>query len=137
MDAPLPYRGGEERIFRRAESSPYFGREVGLMYVQAHLRYCEAAAVLGEEDALWEGLRLVNPIEAEMAGDAAPRQRNCYYTSSDAAFRDRYEAGAEWYRVKAGAVSVEGGWRVYSSGPGLFIDLLTRRVAGMKPRGEM
>ncbi len=135
MDTPLPYRGGEERIFRRAESSPYFGREVGLMYVQAHLRYCEAAAALGDADALWEGLRLVNPIEAEIAGDAALRQKNCYYTSSDAAFRDRYEACAQWDRVKAGAVPVEGGWRVYSSGPGLFIDLLARRVPGINQGG--
>ena len=71
MDKPLPYRGGEERIFRRAELSPFFGREIGLMYVQAHLRYCEAAAILGEADVFWEGLRLVNPIEAERAG-AAP-----------------------------------------------------------------
>ncbi len=132
MDKPLPYRGGEERIFRRAESSPFFGREIGLMYVQAHLRYCEAAAILGEADVFWQGLRLVNPIEAELAGAAAPRQRNCYYTSSDAAFRDRYEASAEWSRVKGGTVAVEGGWRVYSGGPGLFIDLLIRRVAGRR-----
>jgi 1,2-beta-oligoglucan phosphorylase len=127
MDKPLPYRGGAERIFRRAESSPFFGREVGLMYVQAHLRLCEAMASLGEADALWDGLRLVDPIEP--AGKAEPRQRNCYYTSSDAAFRDRYEASAGWDRLKAGAVPVEGGWRIYSGGPGLFIDLLVRRVA--------
>ncbi len=132
MDKPLPYRGGAELIFRRAESSPFFGREVGLMYVQAHLRYCEAAAAMGDAETLWEGLRLVNPIEPP--GDAAPRQRNCYYTSSDAAFRDRYEACAEWDRVKAGEVPVEGGWRIYSSGPGLFIDLLLRRVAGIGRR---
>lgn len=104
------------------------------MYVQAHLRYCEAAAILGEADVFWEGLRLVNPIEAERAGAASPRQRNCYYTSSDAAFRDRYEASAEWSRVKGGTVAVEGGWRVYSGGPGLFIDLLIRRVAGRRRR---
>ncbi len=132
MDKPLPYRGGAERIFRRAELSPFFGREIGLMYVQAHLRFCEAMAVLDEAEALWEGLRLVDPIEP--AGHAAPRQRNCYYTSSDAAFRDRYEANAEWDRLKAGSIPVEGGWRIYSSGPGLFIDLLVRRIAGIRRR---
>jgi 1,2-beta-oligoglucan phosphorylase len=132
MDKPLPYRGGAELIFRRAESSPFFGREVGLMYVQAHLRFCEAMATLGETEALWEGLRLADPIEP--AGKAAPRQRNCYYTSSDAAFRDRYEASAEWVRLKAGAVPVEGGWRIYSGGPGLFIDLLVRRAGGVGRR---
>src|SRR5208282_6114918 len=35
MDRPLTYRGGEEHIFRRAESAAFFGREVGLMYVHS------------------------------------------------------------------------------------------------------
>jgi len=130
MDRPLPYHGGAERIFRRAESSPFFGREVGLMYIQAHLRYCEALAILGDGQAFWNALNTVNPVTT--SGNAALRQRNCYYTSSDAAFRDRYEALAEWDRVKAGTVAVEGGWRIYSSGPGLFTDLLIRRAAGIR-----
>ncbi len=135
MDKPLPYHGGAERIFRRAESSPFFGREVGLMYVQAHLRYCEALAVLGETDALWKGLQTVNPVAlSETVSNAALRQRNCYFTSSDAAFHDRYQASAEWSRVEAGAVGAEGGWRIYSGGPGLFADLLIRRVAGLRRR---
>ncbi len=135
MDKPLPYHGGVERMFRRAESSPFFGREVGLMYIQAHLRYCEALAIVGDGNALLEGLCAVNPVSVnECVDNAALRQRNCYYTSSDAAFRDRYEASAEWDRVKAGAVPVEGGWRIYSGGPGLFIDLLIRRLAGQTRR---
>ena len=114
MDKPLPYHGGSERIFRRAESSPCFGREVGLMYVQAHLRYCEALAILGNTDSAWAELQKVSPIAVtDAVANAALRQRNCYFTSSDAAFHDRYEASAEWERVKAGAVAVEGGWRVY------------------------
>src|SRR5690606_6806948 len=48
MDRPPAYRGGIETVFRRAESSPFFGREVGLQYVHAHLRYAEALAALGE-----------------------------------------------------------------------------------------
>ncbi len=133
MDKPLPYHGGSERIFRRAESSPFFGREVGLMYVQAHLRYCEALAILGDADAAWSELRKVSPIAVTDAfANAALRQRNCYFTSSDAAFYDRYEASAEWDRVRAGAVPAEGGWRIYSGGPGLFADLLVRRMAGRK-----
>jgi cellobiose phosphorylase len=135
MDKPLPYHGGAERIFRRAESSPFFGREVGLMYTQAHLRFCEALAVLGEADGFWQGLQTVNPIAlADVAGNAWLRQRNCYFTSSDAAFRDRYEASAEWDRVKAGSVGVEAGWRIYSGGPGLFVDLLICRAAGRQRR---
>ncbi len=135
MDKPLPYHGGAERIFRRAESSPFFGREVGLMYTQAHLRYCEALAVLGDADAFWQGLRNVDPMAVtDVVGNACVRQRNCYFTSSDAAFGDRYEACAEWDRVKAGLVGVEAGWRIYSGGPGLFVDLLVRRAAGRRRR---
>ena len=133
MDKPLPYRGGEERYFRRAESSPFFGREVGLMYVHAHLRYCEAASMLGEEAAFWDGLQAANPVTAgNYAPNATLRQRNAYFTSSDAAFRDRYEAFAEWSRVKDGAVEADGGWRIYSSGPGLFVQLLIGHLAGRR-----
>ncbi len=133
MDKPLPYHGGDERIFRRAESSPFFGREVGLMYAQAHLRYCEALAILGDADALLDELRKVSPVAVtEAVANAALRQRNAYFTSSDATFDDRYEASAEWERVKAGSIPVEGGWRIYSGGPGLFIDLLVRRLAGRR-----
>ncbi|MGH7000540.1 MAG: GH36-type glycosyl hydrolase domain-containing protein, partial [Stellaceae bacterium] len=44
MDRPVAYRGGPQFMFRRAESSSFFGREIGLMYVHAHLRYAEAMA---------------------------------------------------------------------------------------------
>jgi cellobiose phosphorylase len=135
MDRPLPYHGGVERLFRRAESSAFFGRETGLMYVHAHLRYCEAAAVLGDAEALWRGLAAVNPVAiASELANASARQRNAYFTSSDAAFRDRYEAAAQWGRVAAGAVAVDGGWRVYSSGPGLFVSLLLTEALGLRRR---
>jgi cellobiose phosphorylase len=135
MDKPLPYHGGAEHIFRRAESSPFFGREVGLMYTQAHLRFCEALAVLGEAEGFWRALETVTPIAmAETVPNACLRQRNCYFTSSDAAFHDRYEASAEWDRVRAGSVGVEAGWRIYSGGPGLFVDLLISRAAGRRRR---
>ncbi|WKW50057.1 GH36-type glycosyl hydrolase domain-containing protein [Rhodomicrobium lacus] len=133
MDRPLPYYGGEERIFRRAESSPFFGREVGQMYVHAHLRWCEAMALMGDDEAFWWGLRVVNPVTvAGAVGNAALRQRNCYASSSDAAFSDRYEASAEWERVRAGDTAAEAGWRIYSGGPGLYLDLLIRHLAGLR-----
>jgi hypothetical protein len=44
IDRPVAYRGGPQTMFRRAESSSFFGREIGLMYVHAHLRYAEAMA---------------------------------------------------------------------------------------------
>jgi cellobiose phosphorylase len=133
IDRPVAYHGGPERTFRRAESASFFGREIGLMYVHAHLRYAEAMAVLGEAEALWEALQVVNPIGAtERMANATPRQRNAYYSSSDAAFADRYEASAGWARVKAATIPVEGGWRVYSSGPGLYLNVLIRHALGVR-----
>jgi cellobiose phosphorylase len=133
MDRPTAYRGGPERVFRRAESSSFFGREIGLMYVHAHLRYGEAMAVLGEADALWTALQVVNPIAVtERLAHASPRQRNAYFSSSDAAFRDRYQANAEWERVRTGTVALEGGWRIYSSGPGLYTNLLLQHAFGIR-----
>jgi 1,2-beta-oligoglucan phosphorylase len=133
IDRPVAYHGGPERTFRRAESASFFGREIGLMYVHAHLRYGEAMAVLGEADALWDALHVANPISVtERAANAAPRQRNAYFSSSDAAFPDRYEASAAWSRVRAGTIAVEGGWRIYSSGPGLYVNLLIRHALGTR-----
>src|SRR5439155_7128742 len=106
IDRPVAYNGGPERTFRRAESASFFGREIGLMYVHAHLRYGEAMAVLGETDALWDALHVANPISVtERVANATPRQRNAYFSSSDAAFSDRYEASATWSRVKAGTIA--------------------------------
>ncbi|MGE0239217.1 MAG: cellobiose phosphorylase [Parvibaculaceae bacterium] len=133
MDRPVTYRGGPERIFRRAESAANFGREIGLMYTHAHLRYAEAMATLGETEALWDALLKVNPIAVtEVLEQASPRQRNAYFSSSDAAFPDRYQASAEWARVKAGEIAVDGGWRIYSSGPGLYTNVLLRHAFGRR-----
>src|SRR5207244_4787219 len=62
MDRPTQYHGGLERTFRRSESASFFGREVGLMYVHAHLRYAEALAAMGCADELLRALLVVNPI---------------------------------------------------------------------------
>ncbi len=103
------------------------------MYVHAHLRYAEAMAVLGEADALWDALQVANPISVtERVANAAPRQRNAYFSSSDAAFPDRYEASTAWSRARAGTIAVEGGWRIYSSGPGLYVNLLIRHALGIR-----
>lgn len=133
MDKPVTYRGGPERIFRRAESAANFGREIGLMYTHAHLRYGEAMAGLGEADALWDALLRVNPIAVtEHLSQASLRQRNTYFSSSDAAFPDRYAASEEWSRVMRGDVAVDGGWRIYSSGPGLYTNVLVRLAFGRR-----
>jgi cellobiose phosphorylase len=133
IDQPVEYHGGLERTFRRAESAAFFGREIGLMYVHSHLRYGEAMAVLGEAEALWDALLVANPIGVtERLTNATPRQRNAYFSSSDAAFPDRYEATARWSRVRAGSIAVDGGWRIYSSGPGLYVSLLIRYAFGAR-----
>ncbi|TPE51448.1 cellobiose phosphorylase [Amaricoccus solimangrovi] len=133
MDRPVAYRGGPERVFQRAESAAFFGREIGLMYVHAHLRHGEALAALGEAEALWRALGLANPVSvADLAANAAPRQRNAFFSSSDAAFPDRYAAEADWALLRAGRVAVEGGWRIYSSGPGLYTRLLLCHALGLR-----
>ena len=133
MDKPIRYHGGTESIFRRAESAAFFGREIGLMYVHSHLRYAEAMAGMGEGDAVWNALLVVNPIAVtEHLAHASLRQRNAYFSSSDAAFSDRYQSNAQWHRVKDQTIAVDGGWRVYSSGPGLYANMLIQHALGRR-----
>jgi cellobiose phosphorylase len=103
------------------------------MYTHAHLRYAQAMAVLGEAQEMWEALLLVNPIAVtDRLPQASLRQRNAYFSSSDAAFRDRYQASAEWARVRDGTIAVDGGWRIYSSGPGLYVNVLIAHAFGLR-----
>ena len=133
FDAPLAYRGGPERLFQRAESSAYFGREIGVMYTHAHLRWAETLAHVGDAPGFFAALMLAVPAGlAARVPAAAPRQANCYYSSSDAAFADRYQAQREYQRVLDGTVALEGGWRVYSSGPGILLGLVWRHVVGVE-----
>ena len=63
---------------------------------------------------------------------ATLRQSNCYYSSSDAAFADRYEAYAEYGRAMRGAIPLDGGWRVYSSGAGIGMSLILCCFLGIR-----
>ncbi len=136
FDRPLPYRGGVERLFKRAETSAFFGREIGLMYTHAHLRYAEMQAHVGDARGLLESLGLSHPVQLRgRLPQASLRQANCYFSSSDAAFLDRYQAAQEYARVAAGTVRLDGGWRVYSSGPGLAVSLLVTRFLGLRREG--
>jgi cellobiose phosphorylase len=137
FDRPAAYRGGPMEVFRRAEAATFFGREIGLMYTAAHLRYAEALARYGDGDGLLAALALGNPIGLEeRIPSAGRRQSSCYYSSSDAAFGDRYEAEAHYDRIRRGEVGLEGGWRVYSSGPGIFLRLVVESMLGIRRRGE-
>src|SRR5919197_3832613 len=62
FDRPPPYRGGAQTYFQRAESSTFFGREIGIMYMHAHLRYAEAMARYGDVEAFFLALRQAIPI---------------------------------------------------------------------------
>ncbi len=133
MDRPTKYEGGRESIFRRSESAAFFGREIGLQYVHAHLRYAEALAAMGLAEPLLHALNVANPITVtEMVNNAGLRQRNCYFSSSDAAFADRYEASRDYEKLRCGEVTVNGGWRIYSSGPGIYTNLVVRHLFGLR-----
>jgi cellobiose phosphorylase len=135
FDRPLPYHGGLQRRFQRAETSTFFGREIGLMYMHAHLRWAEALAHLGDGEGAYHALRVANPIGLrDVVPNARLRQANCYTSSSDAVFADRYDASERYDAVRTGAVEVEGGWRVYSSGAGIAVRLVRERLLGLRLR---
>lgn len=133
QDRPMDYHGGTSRIFIRAETAANFGREVGLQYVHAHIRYIEAMAVMGRADAAFLGLLAICPILPEReVPRALPRQANAYSSSSDAAFMDRPEASRHFGWIRSGRVGLKGGWRVYSSGPGIYLNQLVSNVLGLR-----
>ena len=137
FDRPMTYHGGPQRLFQRAESATYFGREIGLMYMHAHLRYAQALAHVGDAERFFHALCQANPIGIRsLVPNATLRQANCYYSSSDAAFDDRYQASAEYSRVVGGTIALDGGWRIYSSGAGIALGLIVRRFLGLSVESD-
>jgi 1,2-beta-oligoglucan phosphorylase len=133
MSEPARYHGGLERLFKRGDTAANVGREIGLQYVHAHLRYAEALAKVGDAEGLWHALQVVNPVGlGEVVPHAAPRQANVYFSSSDADFPNRIEAAEHWSKLRTGAVAVRGGWRLYSSGPGLFLHKVRTSLLGIR-----
>ena len=103
------------------------------MYMHAHLRYAQALAHVGDAERFFHALCQANPIGLrELVPSATLRQSNCYYSSSDAAFADRYQASAEYERVRRGTIDLDGGWRVYSSGAGILFGLVVRHLLGLR-----
>jgi CRISPR-associated protein Csx3 len=133
MSEPAHYAGGRERLFKRADTAANVGREIGLQYVHAHLRYAEAMAKIGDADRLWTALQVVNPVAlGESVPNALPRQSNVYFSSSDADFSDRVVAESRWGDLKSAKVGVRGGWRLYSSGPGIFVRIVRMCLLGLR-----
>ncbi len=124
-----------QRNFQRAETSTFFGREIGLMYMHAHLRWVQALAHLGDAAGAWHAFRQAIPVGLrDVVPNARLRQSNCYASSSDADFADRADAAARYDAVYSGAVGVEAGWRVYSSGAGIAVRLLREDLLGLRLR---
>ena len=135
FDRPPPYSGGLMRNFRRAETATFVGREIGLMYVHAHLRWCEAMARWGDAEALWLGIeQVLPPATVDVVPGARRRQANAYPSSSDAACLDRDDFAARYAEVLTGGTGLEAGWRIYSSGPGVLLRIVVHSVLGVRRR---
>ncbi|MBO0472613.1 hypothetical protein IGL98_001681 [Enterococcus sp. DIV0840] len=137
MNRPATYNGGVSTNFKRAEQSANFGREIGLQYVHAHIRFTEAMAKLGKADETWRALNIINPIQIKAhVENAEIRQANVYFSSSDGDFKTRYDAQENFGKLKDGSVGVKGGWRIYSSGPGIYMNQLLSNVLGIREDKE-
>ena len=133
MDRPALYQGGEVRFFQRAEMAANVGREISLQYVHAHIRYIEAMAKLGMAGEAWESLFRVIPAGIrDSVKNGALRQANTYFSSSEGAYRDRYEYQEQFDRLFDGSIGVKGGWRLYSSGPGICMANLIGNLCGIR-----
>jgi cellobiose phosphorylase len=133
MNRPAKYTGGVSTHFKRAEQAANFGREVGLQYVHAHIRFVEAMAKLGKVDDVWDGLSIINPVGIRQAvPNAERRQSNAYFSSSDGKFNTRYEAQERFKELRDGTAAVKGGWRIYSSGPGIYMNQLISNCLGIR-----
>ncbi|MET4696800.1 GH36-type glycosyl hydrolase domain-containing protein [Endozoicomonas lisbonensis] len=54
MDRMAEYKAGKQTYFKRAELAANLGREVGLQYCHAHIRFIEALAKMGKVDEVYE-----------------------------------------------------------------------------------
>lgn len=137
VDRPVKYSGGQSVYFQRGEQAANFGREIGILYVHANIRYVEAMAKIGDGKAAWETLYKITPVGIQHSvKNAARRQANLYFSSSDADFHTRYDAYERFDDLKAGDVNVKGGWRLYSSGPGIYIRQLIDHCIGIRQAGD-
>ncbi|WP_188496522.1 GH36-type glycosyl hydrolase domain-containing protein [Pullulanibacillus pueri] len=137
MNCPSDYKGGVSTHFKRSEQAANFGREIGLQYVHAHIRFVEAMAKMGKAEDAWRGLAIINPIQIQTeVPNAEVRQSNTYFSSSDGKFDTRYDAQEHFEQLRQGEVAVKGGWRIYSSGPGIYMNQLISNVLGIRMDSE-
>ncbi len=137
MNYPATYKGGVVKFFQRAEQAANVGREIGLNYIHAHIRYIEAVAKLGDVYETWDALMTINPINIkDKVSNAVRRQSNSYFSSSDGAFNDRYAFQENFNKLRTGEVDVKGGWRIYSSGPGIYLNQIISNILGLRLAGD-
>ncbi len=133
MNQMAEYKAGKQTYFKRAELAANLGREVGLQYCHAHIRFIEALCKMGKADDVFENLFKIVPMGIQSSvPNAELRQSNAYFSSSDGQFNDRYEAYQGMDKLKQGEVKVKGGWRIYSSGPGIYINQVISNVLGIR-----
>ena len=133
MDAPASYDGGISHLFKRAEQAANIGREISLQYTHAHIRYIEAMAKFGNSKEAWDGLFRINPILIQKSvPNATLRQSNMYFSSSDGDYLDRYEYQENFHLLRTGSIPVKGGWRLYSSGPGIYMHQVISHILGIR-----
>lgn len=133
LDNVIKYNGGISKIFVRAERASNVGREISLQYNHAYIRYIEAMCKISDEKNAWEGIFKINPIKInDIVKNSDYRQSNCYFSSFDGDFKTRYEFEEKFLKLKCGDVKVKGGWRIYSSGSGIFINQIVRNLLGVR-----
>ena len=129
LSRPTHYSGGNCRFFLRAEQAVNVGREISLQYVHAHIRYTGALAKCRKAEDCWNALLQVTPpLLSASVPNAMLRQSNLYFTSSDADVPNRASFEEKYAEVMQGSVPVKGGWRLYSSGPGIYLALLLNDI---------
>ena len=56
------YNAGKQSYFKRAELAANLGREVGLQYCHAHIRFIEALCKMGKADDVFDNLYKIVPV---------------------------------------------------------------------------
>ena len=124
VDIPTSGIGGVLRPRNRADVWPFASA--------LRRSYGPAWASRGAVETLsWSPTRSPSPTGSHMhlCGSATPIS-----AAATRLFTIAIEASAEWGRVRAGSIAADGGWRIYSSGPGLYVYLLIRHAFGVHRR---
>ena len=89
-------------------------------------------AHIGNAERTKAGIDQIVPINIkDSVKNALPRQSNVYFSSSDGAFLNRYEAYENFDKLRKGNVGVKAGWRLYSSGPGILLHQIIAHYLGI------